>query len=247
MASCMLTQIRLELRGRKPNRGASNGQSPDISPTDRRRASGFSSHRKALAVLGADYPASRMGSSSSSRLSAPEFRPESNQQASINERPSPAEYKSVDTSSTSLNHRSEPGGAPASPSLRPGQGPVFSNESIRADYDANQRRPSIASATTVSSQGSRSSASGKFRKRLQGFFGDEYHISGDSRPDSDCGDNQNFSRKSSDRFRFRDRADSEGSQNKPERRSDQSRPNTPLPSSEITPWLYQSFNVSVHG
>lgn len=232
----------LELRGRKPNRGASNGQSPDISPTDRRRASGFSSHRKALAVLGADYPASRMGSSSSSRLSAPEFRPESNQQASINERPSPAEYKSVDTSSTSLNHRSEPGGAPASPSLRPGQGPVFSNESIRADYDANQRRPSIASATTVSSQGSRSSASGKFRKRLQGFFGDEYHISGDSRPDSDCGDNQNFSRKSSDRFRFRDRADSEGSQNKPERRSDQSRPNTPLPSSEITPWLYQSFN-----
>ena len=119
------------------------------------------------------------------------------------------------------------------------------SEPAEMDYNGDHRRPSIASATTVSSQGSRSSASGRFRKRLQGFFGDEYVGPSDGRQDSSDG---GAARLAPTKFKPRERANSDGSPNISERSSDMpssqhpSRPLTPLPSSEITPWLYQSFN-----
>src|SRR5690242_8371368 len=48
------------------------------------------------------------------------------------------------------------------------------NTSDSPDYEGDARRPSIASATTVSSTGSRSSAAnGRFHKSLKGFFGED--------------------------------------------------------------------------
>ena len=50
------------------------------------------------------------------------------------------------------------------------------NTSDSPDFEADVRRPSIASATTVSSTGSKSSAAnanGRFHKSLKGFFGED--------------------------------------------------------------------------
>nr|POF13462.1 adenylate cyclase [Quercus suber] len=54
-----------------------------------------------------------------------------------------------------------------SPGFAPPNGMAFTN-------NGEDRRPSIASATTVSSTGSRSSLSGKMQKKLQSFFGEDY-------------------------------------------------------------------------
>lgn len=190
---------------------------------------------------------SRSGSASSMRPPAlnPRYS-DGNRQDSVDTRSSSPGLMPPDATGTFFNDYSEHEVSPASPSFRPGTGFTFASEPTHIDCNRDHRRPSVASATTISSQGSRSSTSGKFRKRLQGFFGDEYQGSGDSKQDLDSGrQSQNSRRKSGDKFKFRERANSDVSPNMSERRSDLSRPDTPLPSSEITPWVYQSFNVSV--
>jgi len=106
------------------------------------------------------------------------------------------------------------------------------NTSDSPDFDADARRPSIASATTVSSTGSKgSNANGRFHKSLKGFFGDE--------PQSD-------SRKGS--FANLPEQAQNGSE-KPAQRNNsvqtqntvEERPRTPLPSGDVTPWDYQNF------
>ncbi|PYI11450.1 adenylate cyclase AcyA [Aspergillus sclerotiicarbonarius CBS 121057] len=97
---------------------------------------------------------------------------------------------------------------------------------------------------TVSSQGSKSSAGALFRKKLQGFFGDEYVGNGESRHDSDNFTQSSATKPSSlDHFRARERANSDGSRNPgASQAQNQARSQTPLPSSDITPWLYQSYH-----
>ena len=224
--------VRPESRGRKPVRALQDDPyalwgSPEISPTDRRRNSNLRSHRKALAILGADHATIRKASASSSPFLDLELHSDHNIPPSANERSSPARVNSVDDSGTFSKHYSN-------------------SEARRADSHGDRRRPSAASATTVSSHGSMSSANSKFRKRLQGFFGEEYQTPEDFKQDSDAGDQKQNSRlKSRDRLGLSERGDSDGSQTRPEEKhAGLSRPETPIPSSDITPWLYQSFNVS---
>nr|POE48068.1 adenylate cyclase [Quercus suber] len=54
-----------------------------------------------------------------------------------------------------------------SPGFAPPNGTAFA-------HDGEHRRPSVASATTVSSTGSRASVGGKMQKKLQSFFGEDY-------------------------------------------------------------------------
>lgn len=217
--------------------------SADVSPTDPRAVSGFGNHRKALAILGAgDY---------SFPLQAPpmtSFPSQSASQDASTMSDLPPIIPPISFSSTpfvdSLDY--DPSPVP-SPMYRTGSGGRPSTgDLIDPAFDVD-RRPSVASATTVSSNGSRSSLNGRFRKRLQGFFGDEYQMGQELRPDHDG----NFPRRNSrDTSLARGRNNSIGSRHTIDKSGDgavspsSSRPRTPLPSSEVTPWMYQRFNVS---
>lgn len=209
--------------------------SPDVSPTDRRQMSGFGNHRKALAVLGAGDASS----STSSRSQGPASDTASNHQEPVAWSSSPTIPPSAGPG-TFFNDSSEYDLSPASPLFRPGTSRTAASDSGELTYDGDHRRPSVASATTVSSQGSRSSHSGsKFRKRLQGFFGDEFNGNSDSRQDPDSNSLLNSGAGSA-----RGRNNSVSSRHTSERAVSPLRPHTPLPSSEVTPWMYQRFNVS---
>lgn len=117
--------------------------------------------------------------------------------------------------------------------------------------DGEDRRPSIASATTISSQGSKGSIGGKFSKKLQGFFGEEigneqsgrYGYSRqnsetsslqNSMPSFASGGPRNRNNSMNDAMLRESRPPSPGS----------SRPRSPAaPSSEVTPWVFQDPQV----
>ncbi|KAF2753630.1 PP2C-domain-containing protein [Pseudovirgaria hyperparasitica] len=132
-----------------------------------------------------------------------------------------------------------------SPGLRPG------SSKDEVVYPGDDRRPSIASNTTVSSQGSKSSIGRGFHKKLQGFFGEEFPVI-DSRQSSDtslaynafaaagAGNNSDNSSRVRPRNNSMRTAVGEGLNSRPVSPAS-SRPRTPLPSSEVTPWEYQDL------
>ena len=133
-----------------------------------------------------------------------------------------------------------------SPSLRPGTGHTGASESPDHTLSGDDRRPSIASATTVSSQGSTQRLSGSKqnnRKRLAGFFYED--SSRDTQRDSDASLSRTLSRDQS--VHSGEKRSSSVHTNSYEGRPispTNSRPRTPPPSSEVTPWLFQDFKVS---
>ncbi|KAL3492229.1 hypothetical protein BJX62DRAFT_236458 [Aspergillus germanicus] len=217
--------------------------SPDVSPTDQRKFAGFGSHRKALAVLGNDENGTPpIGNPSPHHLNtnyADYFQHDPNATLSY-----PPRVGSADAQGTFYHDYSEHEPSPATATFRPGTGRTYASEPPDFDYDGDNRRPSVASAMTVSSQGSKSSTSGRFRKKLQGFFGDDY--SGDLRPDNDGYQNAAPRPSSIDYLKARERANSDASRHTSEASQDetpqQARPRTPLPSSDITPWVYQNYD-----
>lgn len=228
--------FRSDSRSRKPTRDTAEerdarfrSSSPDVSPTDRRQMSGLGNHRRALAVL---------DDATSSRPQGPSSDTSSINQEQVGWSSSPTIPPSAGPG-TFFNEASEYEISPASPLFRPGTGRTVASDSGELGYDRDNRRPSVASQTTISSQGSRSSHSGgKFRKKLQGFFGDEFNVSADS-----DGNPQNHNSAASS---ARGRNNSVGSRNTSDRAASPPRPHTPLPSSEVTPWMYQRFHVSYH-
>ncbi|PLN77214.1 serine/threonine phosphatase [Aspergillus taichungensis] len=199
---------------------------PDVNPN----ANG---PRKALAVLGTDDlpPAPTSG------LAPRPYRKPTHPDYFTYDPNAPPHSPSLsvgpsDGATSFLHDLSEPEVPPAGAASR-----------LADDDEDDNRRPSVASATTVSSQGSKTSS--RFRKRLQGFFGDEY---GDSKPDSETASlhARPAAAAATEQIKARERANSDGGSrgragHGPAQRPPQ-QPGTPLPSSEITPWLYQSFN-----
>lgn len=148
---------------------------------------------------------------------------------------------SADSQGTFYNDHSQ-SDAETTPTATSALDGSFTNESTRdPGYDDFIRRPSHASAATVASQASRSTTnSGRLQKRLQGFFGDEYH-SPDSQPPPPK--ERSISPRVSPRNGSASLRSRKGSS--PSVSSDQiSRPITPLPSSTVTPWDFQNFTVS---
>lgn len=108
---------------------------------------------------------------------------------------------------------------------------------------ANDRRPSAVSDTTVSSQNSTSKGSlhrNAPHKKLAGFFGDDGRQSSRgseiSIPNSLQRETTQTSLKGSFQSKYPD--------GRPLSPND-SRPRSPLPSSDVTPWLFQEFKVSL--
>ena len=130
-----------------------------------------------------------------------------------------------------------------SPSVRPGTGSGITGTADSPDIEAfDARRPSVASATTVSSQGSKSSSSGaRFQKSLKSFFGD------DPQAESRKGSMTNLPEQERNGKEIPQpkggRSDSTKTQNAVQ---DVPRPQTPAPapSRDVTPWSYQQFSVS---
>jgi adenylate cyclase len=198
-----------------------------VSPTDQRSTQPFASHhRKALAVLGASdqHPSISRNPPTAGTPNA--------QIAPWDSGPSPG------TMPPGFNNFFDDISDQLSPSFRPGTSRTAASDSPDIGFDADERRPSVASANTISSQGSKSSASGgRFHKKLQGFFGEEVS---ESKHGSDSSLPQAQSQS-----RSRDRNNSvhtTGTGNGLE--ASDSRPRTPLPPSDVTPWDYQNFKVS---
>lgn len=115
--------------------------------------------------------------------------------------------------------------------------------------DGDDRRPSIASATTVSSSGSKSSVGGKVHKKLQSFFGEEYKgLEESSRQNSESSSMQSslpgFAPGGGSQ-RNRNNSVNDGSMRSGPPSPSSSRPRTPAhaPNSEVTPWVFQDSQV----
>ena len=131
--------------------------------------------------------------------------------------------------------------------------PGFASTGGNAREDAmgfprDDRRPSVASAMTVSSTGSKSSFSRGFHKKLQNVFGEDFP--GEGRQNSDLslnGKSQNTETQSL--HAPRNRGNSLGTTfggggfNSRPASPTSSRPRTPQPSSEVTPWEFQAPQV----
>lgn len=135
---------------------------------------------------------------------------------------------------------------PVSPSFRPDTGRTGASDSPDPMFFGDERRPSMASATTVSSTNSnrRASTSRSTRhKKLANFFGEDESSRGSDTSIFTTGRDHSASSHS---HRDRDRNNSIHTINIDGRpvSPSSSRPRTPIPSSEVTPWLFQDFKVS---
>lgn len=124
---------------------------------------------------------------------------------------------------------------------------------MRFPGDGEDRRPSIASATTVSSTGSKSSIGGRVHKKLQGFFGEDVL----PQPGQGNGSRQNSETSSMQGGVLPAFAPGGNAGNRnnsvngvilgsgpPSPSSSRPRTPAPGPSSEVTPWVFQDTQVS---
>jgi adenylate cyclase len=140
-----------------------------------------------------------------------------------------------------------PGRLPASPSFRPDTARTGASDSPDPLFFGDERRPSMASATTVSSSNSNPRASvGRSTRHMKiaNIFGDDGH---DSSRGSDTNILATGHRDQLSSHSCRDRNNSINTINNDRRPISpaSSRPRTPVPSSDVTPWLFQDFKVSL--
>ena len=201
-------------------------------------------------------------------IKGPRFEPEQNKQrsdgargpiSSTSKRPPPIEQPNADiapwmddgpelsthglTSLTNFN-TDAPKLQPLS-SIRPD---TSESEPRDVVWDNEERRPSLASATTESSQTSVSNSVSKAStnrstpyKKVAGFFSDDGRQSSRSSDTSIPATLQREQTSSSTHGSLHHGSRDEG---RPPTSPTGSGPLTPLPSSDVTPWLFQDFKVS---
>ena len=210
--------------------------SPDISPKDPRMASAPRDYRRDLSML--DTSAGRIPSISNDPPSAStplaNIAPWTTEEISI----SPF---SVFPSESAKGGVKDDMQFPSS--LRPGTGGTGLSESPDALSFEDERRPSVASTTTVSSHGSGSRIGASKKKKLAGFFGEDPSSQESQRKNSESSITMVDQRTQSSHS-YRDRNNSMQANNDSQVSPAASRPRTPLPSSDVVPWLFQNFQVS---
>jgi adenylate cyclase len=135
-----------------------------------------------------------------------------------------------------------------SPGFRPGTGLTGNTNASDSPADAyfgDERRPSVASVTTASSQGSKSSVGRQtIHKKLQTFFGDDFP--GQDGSDTSLPSHGKDVRSHSFARSHRERNHSSATDHTQRDASPAgSRPRTPIPSSDVVPFLYQDSQVSI--
>jgi adenylate cyclase len=108
----------------------------------------------------------------------------------------------------------------------------------------DERRPSLASITTASSQGSKTSIARGGMRKLQGFFGEEFpgRDSTETLPPAVPAKDSRTRSYSLSRT-HRDRNYSNSTEQTRDASPSSSRPRTPVPSAEVVPFLYQEAAV----
>ncbi|KAL1650954.1 hypothetical protein SLS61_005722 [Didymella pomorum] len=135
--------------------------------------------------------------------------------------------------------------------LSPGFNPTGGNSREDAmGFPRDDRRPSVASAMTVSSTGSKSSFSRGFHKKLQNVFGEDFPGDGRQNSDSSLNGRSQITETQSlhaprNRGNSLNNAFGSGGYNSRPASPTSSRPRTPQPSSEVTPWEFQAPQHSV--
>lgn len=128
-----------------------------------------------------------------------------------------------------------------SPAFRPNQSRIVetpgSSDSVA--YFNDERRPSVASVTTASSQGSKHSTNRGGLKKLQGFFGEDFPGRDGSETSLPAGGPGKEQRSYSFNRPTRERNYSNATDHTREGSPSSSRPRTPVPSSDVVPFLYQ--------
>ncbi|KAI9701820.1 MAG: cysteinyl-tRNA synthetase [Candelina mexicana] len=225
-----------------PNSGAPlstayNFVSPSGSPLDQRSVGGFRNYRRDLSVLdtsGGSVPSISRNPPTATSVTGPrrQWGPYNNPTVM----PSSALPGSFEESTENL------------PPFRPGTGRTAASDSPDMGYygDGSDRRPSIASATTVSSTGSKSSVSKPISKskKLQGFFGEDFAGRDSRRGSATSLQPYGTRRRDTSSHSQRDRNNSQSTTYACEGRTaspNGSRPRTPAPSSDVVPFLYQNF------
>ena len=135
------------------------------------------------------------------------------------------------------------GGAISPRTTNPSQAPGTSTYELPEGAFSDDRRPSVASTTTASSQGSKASGTRGGLRKLQGFFGEEFP----GRDGSETSLPANATSKDGQRsYSFnrphRERNYSNATDHTRDASPSSSRPRTPVPSSDVVPFLYQEAN-----
>ena len=139
---------------------------------------------------------------------------------------------------TFLNDNSEHEQSPASATFRrPTTGRTASSEPAEMDWNGDRRRPSAVSMT--SSQGSKSSQK-RLRKKTKTSVGEE--TSAFDEPEDSQSNPPSRRGGPIDQLKARERANSDGSDATGSQRPSRPRVEGSLPSSDITPWVYQSYH-----
>ena len=220
--------------------------SDDVSPKDQKTMRGMGNSRKVMGILGGNDPNPQARrpppqTPANNAAIAPWDQPAPPSKSSIAPWDSDPQSQMVGSRPYQQSFYNEPEqvGQPPS-SFRPGTAQTGTSDS--PDF-ADARRPSVASATTVSSQGSKNSGTGgRFHKSLKGFFGDD--SPSDSKKTSQASLPEQ-AQNGRDLSQPKTRNDSVKTQNTVQ---EISRPHTPVPSSAVTPWAYQEFSdVSNYG
>jgi adenylate cyclase len=122
------------------------------------------------------------------------------------------------------------------PQMSPGFVPQNINN-LSLEWHGEDRRPSVASTTTMSSTGSsKRSITGKFHKKLQGFFGDDFDPNAPPPKDQpDQPDKRGRNPSNATQVTQTTRPGSPSA----------SRPRTPNTSSEVTPWDFEPAPANV--
>lgn len=131
-----------------------------------------------------------------------------------------------------------------SPLSQPMNPRMATSEQTDAGYFDGERRPSVASIATASSQGSQSSVGMGFHRKLHSFFGDEYRERASPQPLETNQLTSTNGGRSSSQSHHRNNSIATTSTAEGRTTPPSSRPRTPVPSSEVTPWLYQDSEVS---
>jgi adenylate cyclase len=122
------------------------------------------------------------------------------------------------------------------PQMSPGFVPQNINN-LSLEWHGEDRRPSVASTTTMSSTGSsKRSITGKFHKKLQGFFGDDFDPNAPPPKDQpEMLDRRGRNPSNATQVTQTTRPGSPSA----------SRPRTPNTSSEVTPWDFEPAPANV--
>ncbi|CZR50471.1 probable adenylate cyclase [Phialocephala subalpina] len=229
-------------------RTAISPSSPNVSPRDHRMAD-FGNYRRDLAVLETSTgripqiqhnPPTALGSPN-------QIAPWMSSNGALASPQSAFGTSFYNDSSDNLSQASQ-----LSPGFRPGTGltgNTNASDSPADPYFGDERRPSVASVTTASSQGSKSSVNRTgIHKKLQTFFGEDFpgRDGSDTSLPSHRGEkdrSHSFARSHRERNHS-----SATDQTQRDTSPAPSRPRTPVPSSDVVPFLYQdSQDISKYG